>query len=325
MAADTGPSCIDTLTIEDSGGFTSADPQVDIRPSDETAPLMPVTVSSNCQRCLSQSCFLSDLYYPFLLAQGTMLILSLTYFWISLTPLLLQKITGNTSLTDAIQLKPGSESCMLFVSNKKFFQFVIAYNFFATLNCIIFTAIVVKSQIFVGFSIVGRNLIHLPKFWTLVILFALYLLGALLTAIISLIYFPKLSHLECSRKKCLGHLEIFGIAMDAIHSFFLTILIAFLNNVNIRNIGHIRTYESLKITLVVFCSCLAISWLTSVFGIVFSLGSKNDWLIAIGQILLLPFYQKAIELLWTKIFRDEKCIIGEISSQNDENRHSSAV
>ena len=226
MAADTGPSCIDTLTIEDSGGFTSADPQVDIRPSDETAPLMPVTVSSNCQRCISQ-CFLSDLYYQFLLAQGTMLILSLTYFWISLTPLLLQKIKGNTSLIDAIQLKPGSESCMLFVSKKKFFQFAIAYNFFATLNCIIFTAIVVKSQIFVGFSIVGRNLIHLPKFWTLVILFALYLLGAL-------IYFPKLSHLECSNKKCLGHLEIFGIVMAMIHSFFLTILIAFLNNVNIR-------------------------------------------------------------------------------------------
>ena len=323
MAADTGPSCIDTLKIDDSGGFTSADPQVDIRPSDETAPLMPVTGSSNCQRCLSQSCFLSDLYYPFLLAQGTMLILSLTYFWISLTPLLLQKITGNTSLTDAIQLKPGSESCMLFVSNKKFFQFAIAYNFFATLNCIIFTAIVVKSQIFVGFSIVGRNLIHLPKFWTLVILFALYLLGALLTA--SFFYFPKLSHLECLYKKCLGHLEIFGIVMDVIHSFFLTILIAFLNNVNIRNISHIRTYESLKIALVVFCSCLAISWLTSVFGIGVSLGGKNDWLIAIGQILLLPFYQKAIELLWTKIFRDEKCIIGEISSQNDENRHSSAV
>ena len=269
--------------------------------------------------------FLSDLYYPFLLAQGTMLILSLTYFWISLTPLLLQKIKGNTSLIDAIQLKPGSESCMLFVSKKKFFQFAIAYNFFATLNCIIFTAIVVKSQIFVGFSIVGRNLIHLPKFWTLVILFALYLLGALLTAIISLIYFPKLSHLECSSKKCLGHLEKFGIAMDVIHSFFLTILIAFLNNVNIRNIGHIRTYKSLKIALVLFCSCLAISWLTTVFGIGVSLGSKNDWLIAICQILLLPFYQKAIELLWTKIFRDEKCIIGEISSQNDENRHSSAV
>ena len=171
--------------------------------------------------------FLSDLYYPFLLAQGTMLILSLTYFWISLTPLLLKKIKGNTSLTDAIQLKPGNESCMLFVSKKKFFQFAIAYNFFATLNCIIFTAIVVKSQIFVGFSIVGRNLIHLPKFWTLVILFALYLLGAL-------IYFPKLSHLECSNKKCLGHLEIFGIVMAMIHSFFLTILIAFLNNVNIR-------------------------------------------------------------------------------------------
>ena len=325
MAADTGPSCIDTLKIDDSGGFTSADPQVDIRPSDETAPLMPVTGSSNCQRCLSQCCFLSDLYYPFLLAQGTMLGLSLTYFWISLTPSLLQKIKGNTSLTDAIQLKPGNESCMLFVSKKKFFQFTIAYDFFATLNCIIFTVIVVKSQIFVGFSIVGRNLIHLPKFWTLVILFALYLLGALLTAIISLIYFPKLSHLECSRKKCLGHLEKFGIAMDVIHSFFLTILIAFLNNVNIRNIGHIRTYKSLKIALVLFCSCLAISWLTIVFGIGVSLGSKNDSLIAICQILLLPFYQKAIELLWTKIFRDEKCIIGEISSQNDENQHSSAV
>ena len=28
MVADTGPSCIDTLTMEDSGSFTSADPQV---------------------------------------------------------------------------------------------------------------------------------------------------------------------------------------------------------------------------------------------------------------------------------------------------------
>ena len=84
MVADTGPCCIDTLTMEDSGSFTSADPQVDIRHPDETAPLMPVTVLSNRQRCLSQSCFLSDLYYLFLLAQGAMLILCMTYFWISL-------------------------------------------------------------------------------------------------------------------------------------------------------------------------------------------------------------------------------------------------
>ena len=65
MVADTGPSSIDTLTMEDSGSFTSADPQVDIRHPDETAPLMPVTVLSNRQRCLSQCCFLSDLYYLF--------------------------------------------------------------------------------------------------------------------------------------------------------------------------------------------------------------------------------------------------------------------
>ena len=165
MVADTGPSCIDTLTMEDSGSFTSAETQVDIRHPDETAPLMPVTVLSNRQRCLSQCCFLSDLYYLFLLAQGAMLILCMTYFWISLIldnyskesreiPHWLMRSNYNQEVNHVPR----------FVNMKRFLKFAIAYNFFGILNYIIFTAIVVKSQIFLGLSIVCRNLNHLLEF-----------------------------------------------------------------------------------------------------------------------------------------------------------------
>ena len=296
MAADTGPNCIDTLTMEDTERFTSADPQVDIRLPEETAPLIPVTNSSNRQRF----CFFSDLYYSFLLAQGAMLILSITFFWIS--------------------LQSGSEPCTS-VNMMRFVKFSIAYDFFGTLNCIIFTAIVVKSQIFVGFSIVFRNLIHLPKFWTLVILFALYSLGALLTVINVLYLISQRKDLHCY----LFCLEIVGISIEVIHSLFMTIFIGFLNYTNIRNVRRECTYVLLKIALVVFCSCFAISWLNFVFLTGFYLRYQQKFLEAIGQFLLLPFCQKVIELLWTKILHNEKRIIGKISSQNDENRHSSAI
>lgn len=84
----------------------------------------------------------------------------------------------------------------LFVNIKRFLRFAIAYNFFGILNYIIFTAIVVKSQMFLGLSIVCRSLNHLLKFLTLVILLALYSLGALLT-VINVNYFYELRELDC--------------------------------------------------------------------------------------------------------------------------------
>lgn len=45
----------------------------------------------------------------------------------------------------------------------------------------------------------------------------------------------------------------------------------------------------------------------------------NDKAKNITMLLLLPFVKKITELLWGKIFFDEKCIIGELMRNRDTN------
>ena len=292
MAADIDPNCVDTATMEDSGSFTSADSQFDVGRPNETARLIPEVNSSNHQRFIFLRCSSSVLYRFLLVAQVVALLLFITID------------ISSISKTDMICALPYKE-ILLALS--------VVYDFIGTVNCSIYIAIIVKSPGFVGYLTVGRNLIHLPKFWILVILFLLYLLGALLTII------------DDSSKKCGAYLKIIGIVIEVIHCCFMTILIGFLNYTNIKNITRNGTNVLLKIALVFFCFCFAISWLYFVFKIGLIIQEKNNRFMAIGEFLLLPFCQKVMELLWTKIFHNDKCIIGKISSQNDENQHSSAV
>ena len=299
MAADIGPNCVDTAIMEDSGSFTSADSQFDVGRPNETTRLIPEVNSSNHQRFIFLRCS-SSVLYRFLLVAQVVALLSLITIDIS-----------STLKTDMICALPCKEISL---------ALSVVYDFIGTVNCSIYIAIIVKSPGFVGYLTVGRNLIHLPKFWILVILFLLYLLGALLTIIL---YYA--TELDDSSKKCKAYLKIIGIVIEVIHCCFMTILIGFLNYTNIKNITRNGTNVLLKTALVVFCFCFAISWLYFVFKIGLILQEKNNRFMAIGEFLLLPFCQKVMELLWTKIFHNDKCIIGKISSKNDENQHSSAV
>ena len=312
MAADTGPNCVDTVTMEDSGSFTSADPQSDVGHPNETTPLIPEVNSSNRQRYVSLRCSFSVLYCLLLVAQVVALLSCFTAITLSLL---------ETNTTKSHQ---KSGRCALCVYKEIAYAFSIFYDFIGTVNCSIYIAIIVKPPGFVGYSTVGRNLIHLPKFWTLVILLLLYLLGALLTIILDITNWKESDDSLC--KNFVAYLKIIGIVIEMIHCCFITILIGFLNYTNIKNITRNGTNVLLKRALVVFCVCFAISCLILVFEIGFILQRTSNLFVAIGEFLLLPFCQKVIELLWKKIFHNDKCIIGKISSQNDENRqHTSTV
>ena len=81
------------------------------------------------------------------------------------------------------------------------------------------------------------------------------------------------------------------------------ILVVFLNHTNLRYTisGRAWVYRMLKGTLVMFCFRLFVPVV------------KNILMAQImNDILLLPFCKKIIELLWQKIFFNEKCIIGKI-------------
>ena len=311
MAADTGPNCVDTVTMEDSGSFTSADPQFDVGHPNETTPLIPEVNSSNRQRYVSSRCSFSVLYCLLLVAQ----VVALLSFFI--TDILLLSETNTTKSHQ----KSGRYA--LCVYKEITYAFSIFCDFIGTVNCSIFIAIIVKSPGFVGYLTVGRNLIHLPKFWTLVILLLLYLLGALLTIILYCTKEKESDDGLC--KNCVACLKIIGIVIEVIHCCFITILIGFLNYTNIKNITRNGTNVLLKRALVVFCFCFAMYCLILVLDVGFILQGTSNLFVATGEFLLLPFCQKVIELLWKKIFHNDKCIIGKISSQNDENRHSSTV
>ena len=76
-----------------------------------------------------------------------------------------------------------------------------------------------------------------------------------------------------------------------------------------------------------FVFVLLFSFLHSETAIAYSLRFENYDFVNNRSLLdvLLPFYQNVIELLWKKIFHDEKFIIGEIQSSDGEDGIISTV
>ena len=116
----------------------------------------------------------------------------------------------------------------------------------------------------------------------MVILLALYSLGALLT-VINVNYFYELRELWLSWLRNCWNCD------SSYPFFFMTIFIGFLNYTNIRNISRSCTYVLLKIALVVFL--LLFRHLLAkrrIFHISFSW--ENKWLVSVGW----PIFATAI-------------------------------
>ena len=269
-------------------------------PADENTPL--VREASSASRQL-RSC--ENFNYRHFLLIGLSL-LSLAEVVLLITSLIpfLMKLSGNSA---TLKYEMGV---------------TISLNVVEIVNCFFFLIIIVKSPSFVGFSTVVKDLCCLPNFWTLLLFFLLYLVGASLN--ICYIYSPCMNN---------GHfnvltLLIVEIILEILDLFSLMILVVFLNDTKLRYTTRGRAWVCimLKGTLVMFCFRLFVP-------VVFNITTTNIALIygpygnkeiqraeIISNTLLLPFCKKIIELLWQKIFLDDKCIIGKIRRNNGTRR-----
>ena len=202
-------------------------------------------------------------------------------------------------------------------------KMTITLNLVEIITCCFFLRIIVKSPSFVGFSTVFKDLCCLPNFWTLLLFFTLYLIGGIITthaALVSYIECCVQDHSLCEIVSfcCVSKLTIVEMILEVLDLFTMMILVVILNHTNLRYTisGRAWVYRMLKGTLVMFCFRLFVPvvYLTVAIRTALINGPSMNAQMAqtISEILILPFCKKIIELLWQKIFFDEKCIIGKI-------------
>ena len=276
-------------------------------PADENTPLVREANSTSRQHRLCEhfNCrhFLLSVFLLFLLAEVAVLT----------PPVLLGilDINSNNTLQERYQVR--------YVS----INMAIALNLVEIINCCFFLGIIVKSPSFVGFSTVFKDLGCLPKFWTLLLSFILYLIAGIICIHTAFESFKRCCVQDHSLCKivdycCVTKLTIVEMILEILNFFIMMILVVFLNHTNLRYMisGHAWVYRTLKGTLVMFCFRFFVPVVTlmTTLSIALTNGPSQETQTAktISEILILPFCKKIIELLWKKIFFDEKCIIGKI-------------
>ena len=182
---------------------------------------------------------------------------------------------------------------------------IVSLNVVEIGNCFFFLGIIVKSPSFVGFSTVLKDLCRLPNFWTLLLSFLIYFLTGV-SIIIQIAY-------------TVDGLTIVQMILEILDFFSLMILVVFLNHTKLRHTIRGRAYILLKGTLILFCFRFFLmvvgNTLYFIDGTYADDKAKN-----ITMLLLLPFVKKITELLWEKIFFDEKCIIGKMRRNRNTNQ-----
>ena len=193
------------------------------------------------------------------------------------------------------------------VSIPLFFVIYIVFTFIDTLICWFFVGFVARSPRFVCCVTVIKNLIRLPQFWTLVSLFVLYILGA------SLVLWQFFSSASQNQDATMKAVFVLMNVMDVLNVFTKFALVVVLNFVQVRNVARSRfNYTLLKGTLVVI-------WNSQMFRLIFGIGlvylSVLQQVDPFGEkvitVFQLPFFSKTTELIWIKLFQDNKCIIGK--------------
>ncbi|KAL9986702.1 hypothetical protein ACROYT_G000884 [Oculina patagonica] len=313
--------------------------------SDETTLLVPkVNWRRKCCKYFSRECFFGIVYLLLLVTDVVSLSLMI-HFSLSAnvahsskgTDTSNKKITSNetTSFPGALFFSPTvpPKSPLLFPivptkrdpGNETVYDAYIAKNadmfgakciFFSgidTLNCWIFLGIVVTSPRYVVCCATLRNLLRLPRFWTLIFYFALYVTSWVILH--SYLYPPAIQR---------SMLVIGCTSIDVLNAFTILIMVGILNKVKVRNLvqGHSRyKYLLLKGALFVFFIHFFCSLMTAIFSVFFApfvvdnidkVGSLTN---SLTSFLILPFATKITDLIWTKILNDDECIIGKYKNE----------
>ena len=276
-------------------------------PPDETTSLVPVARPLNWRQkcCKFFYWFRYFVYFLLLLVDVVGRIVFIAVFNITFTPLDVQN----------------------------YFPFVgctgIFFNFIDALICWVFLGIVARSPRFIGFFTAFKNLFRLPKFWTLLSLLVLYILGAALAlsnffSSAFQFQFPVLFQV----------VVVTETAMEVLNVFTKVALVGVLNYVQVRNVASSSFNSSLlKRTLVAIWlsqMCILISAMMAVYSRLLQpiatgnfheqqVRSSSDTLM---QLLLLPIVSRTAELIFTKRLQDNKCIIGKNESNVSDESNS---
>ena len=257
-------------------------------PADEDTPLVGEANSKSRQHrlCEQFNCrhFFLRLFLLFLLAEAVLLII--------IVKLALVKYFGRNS-TNTPQ-----EDLEEFLMETKV---IISLNEAEIVNCCFFLIIIVRSPSFVGFSTALKDLCRLPNFWTLLLFFLIFFLTGVSTII-------QIAHR-------VDRLVIVRMVLEILDFFSLMILVVFLNHTKLRHMVRGRAYILLKGTLILFCFRFFLMLVGNTIHVIYKNDTAN-----ITMLLLLPFVKKITELLWGKIFFDEKCIIGKLRRNRDTNQ-----
>ena len=270
-------------------------------PADENTPLVrEANSTSRLHRIYEQFSLIGF----FLLFLSTEVVLIISYLSLFLT----KYLSGNSTNTSTQEnLDKEFPDAIIWA---------ISLNVVEIVNCCLFLRIVAKSPSFVGFSRVLKDLCRLPNFWTLILFFLLYLIGAS----ISIYSYSLRITPTCSYVTKLTVVKIIlQITLEILNFLFMMILVVFLNHTKLRHTIPGRAYILLKGALILFCFRFFVMVVANTISLIV-LPDANEGVISskkISEILLLPFLKKTIELLWEKIFFDEKRIIGKMRRNRD--------
>lgn len=194
-----------------------------------------------------------------------------------------------------------------------FLRAAISLSVIETVNCCIFV-IIMKKSLSVSICTVLKDLLCLPKFWTLILFYVLYVIGASLA--INEYNNPN-DISDCYPYE--AKLVKAQIGLEMPNLFSMMVLVLLLNYTNVRETKPFCAWVLLKGALILFCLCF---FATVVFNMIrvstalISVPAANRKVtkaLIINDVLVLPFCRKIVELLWKKLFFDEKRIIGRNS------------
>lgn len=293
-------------------------------PLNESTSLLPVARSFNWRQKCTKYFYWAGFFVYFLLLLAEVVVsiyndvsVLCRYF----------KIIANASENSSLASPPPSDEI----------KEGIASDVIDILICWIFLTVVARSPRFVGCFTVLKNLIRLPRFWTLVFLLGLYIVGGHGIFLLPLVRRRSiaLQNQEATSKVIKEIKEIklidFQIALvviDVLDMFTKVVLVGVLNYVQVRNVARSRhTYWLLKGALVVTLFRQIVVLLSAIVTVYLSLLSSTSTdnshrslvdspSFNLAQLFLLPLATKTTELIWTKLFKDNKSIIGKCESNS---------
>ena len=256
------------------------------------------------------------MYLLLLLAEVVVIFIFIYYFGKAISPVFTSERLTTTNVSSST--KNSSHIFQMHLvrylgMTKTYSGVIMTLNCLDTASCWIFLGAVFKSPHFTGLCPLIKILIRLPRFWTLIFVFLLYVTGNVIESAN-----PSLVASVYKFRAMIG--VDFTFSLDA---FFVTIILGALNVTKVRHMAPGKVHLIFKGALIVFCFRLLVYLIITILSLTVILyliaGVKDSYwqkegtfINCLSSFLLLPFYKKGTELVWTKIFRDDKNIIGKI-------------